>query len=84
MLSFFLLIGKLIGDLCQILILAIFIRAILSWVTINPRNPLMMILLRVTEPVLEPLRRIIPRMGMLDITPLIAIVFLQLIVWLLP
>ena len=42
------------------------------------------ILYRVTEPILAPLRRIIPRVGVLDLTPLVAIILLQLISYLLP
>ncbi len=41
------------------------------------------ILYRVTEPILAPLRRVIPRAGMLDFSPLVAIILLQLIVSLL-
>ena len=40
---------------------------------------LAVILYRVTEPFLAPLRRIIPRVGMFDFTPLAAIILLQLI-----
>jgi YggT family protein len=62
--------------LCNILIVAIFARAILSWFTNNPRNPIISALDQVTEPILAPLRRVMPRMGMLDFTPLVAIIIL--------
>jgi YggT family protein len=32
---------------------------------------------QITEPILAPLRRIVPRIGMIDITPLVAIILLQ-------
>ncbi len=70
--------------LCDILIIAIFLRVILSWVFPRPTNVLVVILYRVTEPLLAPLRRIIPRVGMFDFTPLVAIILLQLIIRLLP
>jgi len=70
--------------LCQVLTIAIFLRAILSWFSPTPTNILAVILYRVTEPILAPLRRIIPRVGMLDFTPLVAIIILQLIYRLLP
>lgn len=57
----------------------IFLRAILSWFAIPPNNPIVVFLNYVTEPILAPLRRIIPRAGMVDITPLIAILFLIII-----
>ena len=59
--------------------MAILLRAILSWFSPRPTNMLVNILYQVTEPLLAPLRRIVPRVGMLDLTPLVAIVLLQLI-----
>ena len=70
--------------LCEVLSLAIICRAILSWSSPRPTNRLAIILYRVTEPLLAPLRRIIPRVGMIDFTPLVAIILLQLIAYLLP
>ena len=64
--------------LCEVLTLAIFIRVILSWFLTRP-NTLSIILDKITEPLLAPLRRIIPRVGMFDFTPLVAILLLQLI-----
>ena len=70
--------------LCEVLVFAIVIRALLSWVSHDPYNPIMRILYEITEPALAPLRRIVPRIGMLDITPFIAIIVLQAIASLLP
>jgi len=70
--------------LCEVLTLAIILRAILSWFSPGQTNRLTIILFQVTEPLLRPLRRIIPRVGMLDFTPLVAIILLQLIAYLLP
>ena len=58
---------------------AVFIRVLLSWFPIDPRNPLVTILYDVTEPILEPLRRVIPRLGMIDLSPLVAILIIQVI-----
>ncbi len=60
----------------------ILIRAVISWVSPDPFNPLVQFLVKSTEPVLEPIRRFLPaglRFG-IDISPLIAfliIVFLK-------
>jgi len=57
----------------------ILIRALISWVNPDPYNPIVQFLHKTTEPVLEPIRRLIPfsyRIG-IDISPLIA--FLALI-----
>ncbi len=48
-------------------------RAIISWVNPYPYHPVVRFLYRVTEPVLAPLRRIIPPIAGIDITPAIVI-----------
>ncbi len=70
--------------LCDVLTFAIIFRVILFWFSPRPTNRLAIVLFQITEPLLRPLRRIIPRVGMLDFTPLAAIILLQLISRLLP
>ena len=53
--------------------LAILVRIILSWSRINPDNPIVRALYQLTEPVLAPFRRVIPRLGMFDLAPLVAL-----------
>ncbi|HYU18367.1 MAG TPA: YggT family protein [Chloroflexota bacterium] len=65
--------------LFNILQFAIIIRALLSWFNPRPDNPLVILLNDITEPILAPLRRIVPRLGMIDITPIVAILLLQVI-----
>ena len=65
--------------LCNVLIAAIFIRVIMSWFSPRPDNPIMVIVYPITEPILGPLRRIIPRMGMFDLAPMAAIFLLYII-----
>ncbi len=65
--------------LCQVLAIIIFVRAILSWFATSPNSQVVLFLDRITEPILVPLRRIVPRLGMVDITPMIAIIILLLI-----
>ena len=72
-------IGGILAALIQLLSLAIFFRAILSWVIRDPYNPIAQALDAITEPILQPLRQVIPRMGMIDLTPLVAIIVLQVI-----
>jgi YggT family protein len=66
-----------VNILVQVLVIAIIARALLSWFNLRPDNPLVRALYDVTEPILSPLRRIIPRVGMLDISPIVAILLLQ-------
>ena len=66
--------------LLQILTFAIIARALLSWFSPAMDNPIARILFEVTEPILAPLRRVIPMIGgMLDITPIVAIFLLQIL-----
>jgi len=63
----------------NLLWICVLIRALLSWVQPDPRNPIVQALDFVTEPILQPLRQVVPRIGMIDITPMVAIVVLSLI-----
>jgi YggT family protein len=65
--------------LCTALTWAIIIRAVLSWFPINPNNLALVLLHQITEPILAPLRRIVPRIGRFDITTVVAIIILQVI-----
>jgi YggT family protein len=65
--------------LFQILSLAILIRALLSWFNLPPTNPLVNFLYDITEPILAPLRRVVPRIGMIDITPVVALLLMQFV-----
>ena len=59
----------------------IVIRAVLSWINPDPYNPIVRFIHQVTEPVMAPIRRLIPLRGMgIDFSPIIillVIVFLQ-------
>lgn len=65
--------------LVTILEVAIFLRAMLTWFPMDPRQPLIRILNEITEPILAPLRQVVPRLGMVDITPMVAILILVVI-----
>lgn len=55
--------------------------ALISWVSPDPRNPIVMLLRQVTEPVLAPVRRLLPpwKTGGLDLSPLIVLIAIQFI-----
>jgi YggT family protein len=48
-------------------------RAIISWVNADPYNPIVRFLIRATEPVLSRVRRILPAMGGVDLSPVVVI-----------
>lgn len=65
--------------LVYILEAAIFARAILSWFTQDQHNLLYRILFDVTEPILAPLRKVVPQIGMIDLTFMVAIIVLVVV-----
>ncbi|MGH2355260.1 MAG: YggT family protein [Chloroflexota bacterium] len=69
-----------VNILVQVLVAAIFLRAIFSWfVSPGSDNAIMRLLRDVTEPLLAPLRRVLPTMGALDLSPFVAIILLQVV-----
>ena len=74
---------SIIRVLCNVLAILILLRVIVSWYSPRPTNILVKFLHRITEPILAPLRRIIPRVGMFDFSPLVAIILIQVIYYLL-
>jgi YggT family protein len=71
-------IQKLILAVLQVYSWLILARVILSWVNPNPRNDLLIMVYRVTEPVLAPLRALIPLRG-IDLSPILAWLLIQLL-----
>ena len=70
-------IAVILGYLITILTWLIIIRALISWVNPDPYNIIVQILHKITEPILAPLRRIIPLYNIgIDISPIIAILCL--------
>jgi len=51
----------------------------LSWLRLSPENPVVRITSVLTEPVLAPLRRVIPPLGGFDITPLVLLLGIELV-----
>jgi len=70
--------GFVLYGLISIYILLIFMRIIFSWGMVSYRNRVMRFLVDTTEPFLGPLRRVIPPLGRMDISPLIAFLILWL------
>jgi YggT family protein len=66
--------------LVTVLTVAIFARVVLSWLPMATSNhPVVAIIYQITEPILGPLRRIVPKMGVFDFTPMAAIIILLII-----
>lgn len=70
---------KLLDLVIQLYILAVIIRAVLSWFSINLDNPFVKFLYDITEPVLSRIRSIVPLLGGLDLSPLVLIILLSIL-----
>ena len=64
-----------------VLNLAIFGRAIMSWISPAGTDPLSPVLHQITEPILKPVRQIMPSTGVLDLSPLVALILLNVITY---
>lgn len=62
--------------LCNVIVWLTLIQAVLSW--INPLSPIMPVLYTMTAPLLDPIRRLMPRIGALDLSPLILLIIAQI------
>ena len=69
---------QLIGAIQFILVLMVLVSVILSYF-MDPYHPVRRFLDGIVEPMLAPIRRVVPLIGMLDISPLILILLIQLI-----
>ncbi|WP_446011915.1 YggT family protein [Candidatus Electrothrix sp.] len=78
--NFLLALAKLINIAFSAYIWIVIGRAIISWVNPDPYNPIVRFLAQVTDPVLDKIRRYLPPMGGLDLSPMLLIfglIFLQ-------
>jgi YggT family protein len=71
------LIGYLLHGILSLLSLLIFMRIVFSWGA-SSVNRVLRFLIKVTEPVLGPFRRIIPPLGMIDISPIVVLLLIRL------
>ncbi|HOZ02137.1 MAG TPA: YggT family protein [Candidatus Syntrophosphaera sp.] len=74
---------RLLIDLLQIYNIAIIVRAVLSWFTQDRNNKIYEILYKITEPVLGPIRRVLPATGGFDFSPVVAMIAVQVVIGLL-
>ncbi len=67
-----------ITTLANILTILIIVDTILSWV-LSPFHPLRAALGRILQPLYAPIRRVIPPLGMMDFTPLVLLLLVQVV-----
>ncbi len=70
----------LLALLIQIYTFILLIRILITWIpNLDPYNPVVQFLFQITEPVLEPARKLIPPIGMIDISPIVVFIILGII-----
>jgi YggT family protein len=70
----------LIAGLLQIYTFVLLARILITWVpNLDPYHPAVQFLFRITDPVLEPARRVIPSIGMVDISPIVVFIVLGIV-----
>ena len=68
-----------INLLVGVLYIAMIGRVLLSWFNIGPSSPFypaVNVLYQITEPILAPIRRVLPKFGMLDLSPMVALILI--------
>ena len=69
----------LLVQLLDLYSLIVLIAVVISWLRLPPSNPIVQFVHAVTEPVLGPIRRALPPMGGLDVSPMVLLIGLQLL-----
>jgi YggT family protein len=69
----------LLANLIDLYSLVVLVAVILSWIPMDRRHPLVAITNALTEPVLAPIRNLLPPMGGLDLSPMVVLFGLQLL-----
>jgi YggT family protein len=74
----FILIGNIINFVANLLIILVIVDTVLSYF-LSPYHPIRATVDRIVNPLLAPIRRIVPLVGMLDLSPLILIVLVEIL-----
>jgi YggT family protein len=72
-------VGELLITIIWIYIVALIIQAVISWVGNAQHNPIIPLINSLTSPIVRPLRKVIPLIGMMDLSPLVAILGLNVL-----
>ncbi len=70
---------SLVNGLFTLLIIALFVRVISSWFGISPYRPWMRPVMILTDWIIDPIRRLLPPLGMIDFSPLVAWLLLSVV-----
>ncbi len=70
---------ELLRTIIWLYIIALILQAIISWIGNTHGNPFVSILNNLTDPILRPIRNVVPNIGMIDLSPMVAILGLNIL-----
>ena len=71
--------GELLKTVIWVYIIALILQAVISWVGNTRDNPIIPLINSLTAPILRPIQKVVPLIGMMDLSPLVAILGLQVL-----
>ena len=75
--NFIIALARVIHLVLSLMVWLIIGRALISWFSPDPYNPLVQFLFRVTEPVLSPIRNVLPYFGGIDLSPIVVLLAIE-------
>lgn len=75
--NFIIALARVIHLILSLMVWLIIGRALISWFSPDPYNPLVQFLFRVTEPVLSPIRNVLPYFGGIDLSPIVVLLAIE-------
>jgi len=70
---------RLFATLIDVYSVVVLVAVVMSWLRQGPRNPVANIAYRLTEPVLDPIRGVLPEVGGLDFSPMVLLIALRVL-----
>jgi YggT family protein len=64
--------------LARVLNIAILARVLLSWIPLDRDNRFVVLIYEITEPILGPIRRVVPSFGGLDLSPMLGLILVEI------
>ena len=77
--SLFYAVGDLLTTIIWVYIIALILQAIMSWVGSAHGNPVAPLVNSLTAPIVRPIRKVVPLIGMMDLSPMVAILILNIL-----
>jgi YggT family protein len=70
---------QLVQTLFEVYTFILLARVLITWFQVDPYNPIVRVLYQLTEPLLAPIRRVLPQTGMMDFSPIVAFIVITVV-----